>query len=94
MTMYQVDHILTNEYTPPSCVTMLTHGICVSKDSICEKVSHPLNYYRERKRYLERKRRLEESKAKKAAEAAAKAEAASAEQKEEGSSSMKTQDNQ
>ena len=72
MTMYQVDHILTNEYTPPSCVTMLTHGICVSKDATCEKVSHPLNYYREKKRYLERKRRLEESKAKKA-EAAAKA---------------------
>lgn len=76
MTMYQVDHILTNEYTPPSCVTMLTHGICVSKDATCEKVSHPLNYYREQKRYLERKRRLEESRAKKAAEASAEAKAA------------------
>ena len=83
MTMYQVDHILTNEYTPPSCVTMLTHGICVSKDSTCEKVSHPLNYYREKKRYLERKRRLEESKAKKAeAVAEAKAVAAGAEKKD------------
>ena len=83
MTMYQVDHILTNEYTPPSCVTMLTHGICVSKDATCEKVSHPLNYYREKKRYLERKRRLEESKAKKAEAAAeAKAAAAGAEKKD------------
>ena len=79
MTMYQVDHILTNEYTPLSCVTMLTHGICVSKDATCEKVSHPLNYYREKKRYLERKRRLEESKAKKAAEALKKEETDKAE---------------
>lgn len=79
MTMYQVDHILTNEYTPPSCVTMLTHGICVSKDATCEKVSHPLNYYREKKRYLERKRKLEESKAKKAAEALKKEETDKAE---------------
>ena len=79
MTMYQVDHILTNEYTPLSCVTMLTHGICVSKDATCEKVSHPLNYYREKKRYLERKRKLEESKAKKAAEALKKEETDKAE---------------
>ena len=82
MTMYQVDHILTNEYTPPSCVTMLTHGICVSKDATCEKVSHPLNYYREKKRYLERKRRLEESKAKKAEAAKATESATGAEKKD------------
>ncbi len=62
MTMYQVEHILTNEYTPPSCVTMLTHGVCVQKDTTCERVSHPLNYYREKKRFIERMRKAEEMK--------------------------------
>ncbi|MDO5845935.1 MAG: DNA primase large subunit PriL, partial [Methanocorpusculum sp.] len=52
MTEYQVDHILTNDYTSPSCVTMLTHGVCAHKDKLCESVAHPLSYYREKKRYL------------------------------------------
>ncbi len=60
MTMYQVDHITTHEYTTPSCATMLTHGVCVNKDKLCEKVGHPLNYYRSKKKELERKRKREE----------------------------------
>lgn len=71
MTMYQVDHIATHEYITPSCPTMLTHGICVNKDKLCEKVGHPLNYYRSKKRELERKRKREELQAAAAAAVAA-----------------------
>lgn len=67
MTMYQVEHILTNDYTPPSCITMLTHGICVQKNQLCERVAHPLAYYRDRKREIERdaqrKKKLEDMRA-------------------------------
>ncbi len=70
MTGYQVDHILTNEYTPPSCMTMLTHGICVHKDRLCESVNHPLVYYRDRKRFFDRKKRIDEARAAKTAKAA------------------------
>lgn len=59
MTEYQVKHILTNEYTPPSCATMLTHGICINKDKYCDKSVHPLIYYRLKKKDLEKKRAAE-----------------------------------
>ena len=52
-TQYQVEHITGRsgtEYTAPSCATMRTHGICTGKDTLCAKVSHPLSYYRARKR--------------------------------------------
>ncbi len=65
MTNYQVDHILTNEYTTPSCATMLTHGVCVNKDKLCDSVSHPLNYYRSKKKMLDKMRLIEEARAKK-----------------------------
>ena len=71
MTNYQVDHILTNEYTTPSCATMLTHGICVNKDRLCESVSHPLNYYRSKKKMMEKMRMRDEAMAKKAGDTAA-----------------------
>lgn len=64
MTEYQVNHIFTNEYTSPSCATMLTHGVCVNKDKLCEKSVHPLNYYRSKKKFLEKRKLLDESKAK------------------------------
>ncbi|HJJ89125.1 MAG TPA: DNA primase large subunit PriL [Methanocorpusculum sp.] len=60
MTRYQVDHITLHEYTTPSCQTMLTHGLCVNHDSLCNKVTHPLNYYRSKKKLLDRKRLREE----------------------------------
>lgn len=65
MTMYQVNHILSNDYVPPSCATMLTHGVCVNKDALCAKAVHPLNYYRLQKKAAERKKILDEAKAKK-----------------------------
>lgn len=47
-TTYQVDHIggsRGTEYTPPSCATMKTYGLCLSKDELCERIGHPLTYY-------------------------------------------------
>ena len=59
-TMYQVEHITgrggtSTEYTSPLCLTMKTHGICVHPDALCKKVTHPLTYYKRKKRELNRK---------------------------------------
>ena len=56
-TMYQVEHIsgrggTGTEYISPQCATMRTHGICVHPDSICNKINHPLTYYKQKKREL------------------------------------------
>jgi DNA primase large subunit len=53
--MYQVEHITGRggsgtEYTTPACAAMRTTGLCVHRDSLCEKVNHPLNYYKTKKR--------------------------------------------
>jgi DNA primase large subunit len=53
-TMYQVEHITgrggsSTEYTTPACAAMLTTGLCVHRDPLCEKVSHPLSYYKVKK---------------------------------------------
>lgn len=48
-TRYQIEHIggvsSEDKYTPPSCSTLKTYGLCVDDDWRCEKVSHPLGYY-------------------------------------------------
>ena len=52
-TRYQVEHISGRggtEYTAPSCATLRTTGFCVNRDSTCERVNHPLTYYRIKKR--------------------------------------------
>ncbi|HJJ35549.1 MAG TPA: DNA primase large subunit PriL [Methanocorpusculum sp.] len=79
MTEYQVNHILTNEYTPPSCLTMQTHGVCSHKVALCEKMPHPLSYYREMKRLAERKKQQEARRLAKLAEKKQAAETATAE---------------
>jgi hypothetical protein len=38
------------EYTAPSCATLRTTGFCVNRDSTCERVNHPLSYYRLKKK--------------------------------------------
>jgi len=48
---YQIKHITGEErgregYTPPECATMKTNGICFEPDGLCERINHPLNYYR------------------------------------------------
>jgi DNA primase large subunit len=50
LTRYQVEHIAGSKgsgtkYTPPSCSTLQTHGVCTSSDELCRRVHHPLNYY-------------------------------------------------
>lgn len=53
-TRYQINHIRgdvgSTEYTSPSCATMVTQGLCVNKDDLCEQINHPLSYYRIRLR--------------------------------------------
>jgi len=56
-TMYQVDHISGQggsgtEYTSPLCSTMKTHALCVHPDALCSKVTHPLSYYKQKKRMV------------------------------------------
>lgn len=58
-TMYQVEHISGRggtEYTAPACAAMRTNGICVNKDKLCEKINHPLSYYK-RKKWLDSRRK-------------------------------------
>jgi DNA primase large subunit len=50
LTLYQVEHIAGSKgsgtkYTPPSCSTLQTHGVCANSDQLCRSVHHPLNYY-------------------------------------------------
>jgi DNA primase large subunit len=50
LTRYQVEHIAGSKgsgtrYTPPSCSTLQTHGVCTNSDELCRWVHHPLNYY-------------------------------------------------
>jgi len=52
-TMYQVEHISGRggtEYTPPGCLTMKTYGLCVNRDATCKDISHPLSYYKRKKK--------------------------------------------
>ncbi|MDI9633061.1 MAG: DNA primase large subunit PriL [Methanolinea sp.] len=54
-TQYQVEHISGRggkgtEYTAPACPAMRTLGLCARPDTLCEKVSHPLTYYRRKKK--------------------------------------------
>lgn len=50
-TRYQIEHIAglrgsRTRYTPPTCSTLRTHGICQNPDRLCDRVRHPLTYYR------------------------------------------------
>ncbi|MHC1600540.1 MAG: DNA primase regulatory subunit PriL [Candidatus Methanospirareceae archaeon] len=61
-TRYQVVHIAgesgSTRYTAPSCATMRTYGNCANSDETCEKINHPLSYYK-LKLKLKRKKGLE-----------------------------------
>ena len=59
-TMYQVEHITGRggagtEYTAPACAAMKTTGLCIHKDALCEKIGHPLSYYKLKKRAQSKK---------------------------------------
>jgi DNA primase large subunit len=54
-TMYQVEHITGRggtgtEYTAPACAAMKTTGLCIHKDPLCDKIGHPLSYYKIKKK--------------------------------------------
>ena len=56
-TMYQVEHITGRggagtEYNTPACAAMKTTGLCIHKDALCEKIAHPLSYYKLKKMSL------------------------------------------
>ena len=53
MTRYQVEHIAgergsRTRYIPPRCETLQTHGVCVNPDELCQRIRHPLAYYRKK----------------------------------------------
>jgi DNA primase large subunit len=55
MTRYQVEHIAGEKgsrtrYIPPKCDTLKTHGVCLNPDELCQKIRHPLAYYRRKLR--------------------------------------------
>ena len=60
-TRYQVEHIAGDKggarYTAPSCATMRTYGNCTGTDDICEKVHHPLTYYKRKLKLKEKKKK-------------------------------------
>ncbi len=55
---YQIRHIAgelsVEAYTPPSCGTMQTNGICPleRRDEICATIKHPLGYYRKKQKRM------------------------------------------
>ncbi len=63
-TRYQVMHIhgaTGTVYTSPSCATMITYGNCFGKEPLCDRISHPLSYYR-RKAWINKKKSKNEPK--------------------------------
>ena len=67
-TRYQIEHIAglrggRTKYTPPTCKTLQTHQVCVNPDRLCDRINHPLSYYRRRIWSIQR-RKEEEEKAK------------------------------
>jgi DNA primase large subunit len=53
MTRYQVEHIAGEKgsrtrYIPPKCDTLKTHSVCANPDELCQKIRHPLSYYRKK----------------------------------------------
>jgi DNA primase large subunit len=58
LTRYQIEHIAgmrggQRKYSPPTCSTLNTHGICREKNSICQYVRHPLRYYQVKSKQIQ-----------------------------------------
>ena len=58
LTRYQVEHIAgrrgsRTKYIPPRCDTLQTHGVCQNKDETCQRIRHPLAYYRRKLKTIE-----------------------------------------
>lgn len=55
ITRYQVEHIAglvggRTKYKPLNCETMQTHGLCLGRNPLCQKIRNPLTYYRKASR--------------------------------------------
>ncbi|MDR2202964.1 MAG: DNA primase large subunit PriL [Nitrososphaerota archaeon] len=51
LTRYQVEHIAGErgsgtKYTCPQCSILQTHNVCKNRDTFCERIYHPLKYYK------------------------------------------------
>jgi DNA primase large subunit len=58
-TMYQVEHIsgrggIGTEYLSPLCSTMKTYALCIHPDALCNKITHPLTYYKQKKKMVKK----------------------------------------
>ena len=67
-TRYQIEHIAglrggRTRYTPPTCSTLRTHGVCIKPDRLCQYVKHPLSYYRIKVRDFQEQQVEEETQA-------------------------------
>jgi DNA primase large subunit len=54
---YQIEHIAgiigsKTRYKSPKCDVLRSFGLCVGKDVLCDRVWHPMQYYRERAREI------------------------------------------
>jgi DNA primase large subunit len=59
LTRYQTEHIAGKKgsgtkYLPPNCDTLKTHGLCLGPDEVCQRIRHPLSYYRAKVRLIRR----------------------------------------
>jgi DNA primase large subunit len=69
LTRYQIEHIAglrgtRTKYTPPTCATLRTHGICRNMDGICKTIVHPLSYYRKKAREIQKQKQTESEESK------------------------------
>jgi DNA primase large subunit len=53
LTRYQVEHIAgergsRTRYTSPRCSTLKTHSVCTEPDETCQRIHHPLAYYKKK----------------------------------------------
>ena len=51
LTRYQVEHIAGErgsgtKYTCPQCSILQTHNVCKNRDELCNRIYHPLKYYK------------------------------------------------
>jgi DNA primase large subunit len=65
LTRYQIEHIAglrgtRTKYTPPTCATLRTHGICRNINDICKTIVHPLSYYRKKVLQIQKKKQNED----------------------------------
>jgi len=65
-TRYQVEHIAgirgsKTRYAPPKCTTLKTHGLCTQPDEICNRIKHPIGYYKVKIKQLSRRKKVARS---------------------------------